>query len=798
MKILQIEAINFKLFTRKFQLMNGLEKADLVLLNGPNGYGKTSVFDIIEFCLTGEISRINNYTQDLAIGKNEIGESKILISDETKPAYVKLVLEEFNKIIDIRYLYSPENGKRKASKENNPHKIFQSFNRQIFCNNKEIHNQTEFLKNLQLEGVGEWFDKCCFLSQDEHLQFLKEAKRSKAQAISFLFDIPKKWEKEKEKIKNILDILNNRRRKNHIAYIVRLEEKEKELDNKIRNLKVKITSDEVINNKNYYCLFKEKNIFWDKKEIHFNKEEYEKAIQEIQELLYFSEHMDECKNYLFNLPYKEYEKEFDGGEEISYEEYPLEYAYRFYSLIVHERELEQEYTKNKKGKILLECIQKKEYQNINWKFVREEELLTEIEIAEIQGQLGIVKNLENAQGILEKTMVSLKKTRDDLMKYTKDAIQYNGIEDTFCPLCGAPYKNWEELENRIKNETNVLNNISNDSVNQTLAIKNKLYKDFFFGIEEKIKKNQQIMVSEKTYKKLQEVKKYKLQIIKVQKELQEIDIFLPDTFQDSITEINEGYNNLLSCLQEKLKIIPEEVKLQLDSKNFSKKYEQYYDNKEKNFFEKTANVFRDKMEYIKFLYYNSTMQSLDESKKELQKIVERKKQLNKIIEQLQEYQNAINEGIQEYKKKIIKDIEPLLHVYTAKILQQKFNGKSIFIYTDDKIENIQLVNSIKDKQDILYSMSSGQLSAVALAFLLCMNQVYSRYRPCSILLIDDPVQTIDDVNMVGFVDILRYEFTNRQIFISTHEQKFEWFLRYRYAKAGKEVKLFNMKNLMLQ
>ena len=62
---------------------------------------------------------------------------------------------------------------------------------------------------------------------------------------------------------------------------------------------------------------------------------------------------------------------------------------------------------------------------------------------------------------------------------------------------------------------------------------------------------------------------------------------------------------------------------------------------------------------------------------------------------------------------------------------------------------------------------------------------------------DDPVQTIDDVNMVGLVDLLRYEFEDRQIFISTHEQTFEWFLRYRYSKANKAVKIFNMKEIML-
>lgn len=169
----------------------------------------------------------------------------------------------------------------------------------------------------------------------------------------------------------------------------------------------------------------------------------------------------------------------------------------------------------------------------------------------------------------------------------------------------------------------------------------------------------------------------------------------------------------------------------------------------------------------------------------------------KVVEKLKEYSEALKQGIKEYKKKIISDIEPLLHVYTAKILQQKFNGKSIYISTNEAVDSIQFVNSMKDRQDILYSMSSGQLSAVAISFLLCMNQVYGKHNPCSVLLIDDPVQTIDDVNMVRLVDLLRYEFEDRQIFISTHEQTFEWFLRYRYSKANKAVKIFNMKEIML-
>lgn len=200
---------------------------------------------------------------------------------------------------------------------------------------------------------------------------------------------------------------------------------------------------------------------------------------------------------------------------------------------------------------------------------------------------------------------------------------------------------------------------------------------------------------------------------------------------------------------------------------------------------------------MKVLFHNSKTKQLNQKNKELKKTKDRLAELNRIYDELCEYQDAIQNGIKEYKRKVIRDIEPMLYVYTAKILQQKFNGKSIYIKADNNMENIQFINSMDDKQDILYNMSSGQLAAVSLSFLLCMNQVYAE-KVLPILLIDDPIQTIDDVNMVGLVDILRHEFADRQIFISTHEQKFEWYLKYKYEKTERKLKSFNMKNILLQ
>lgn len=799
MRIQKIEAENFKLFATRFQDIKQIENTDMVLFNGPNGYGKTSVFDILEFCLTGKIKRILQYTKELEIARNETGENRILISNETKAAYVKIGLEENGRDIEIMYYCPPRTKKKSASKENNPYKIFELFKRTVICDGQEVQNQEEFLQDLQLDDIEEFFDKCCFLSQDEHLHFLKAAKKSKAEALSFLFEIPQKWNEEQQRVIKMLELLGGRRKKKESSYLVQLEQKEKDLETEKNNLSEKIKNETIDEETSYLRLFKAKKIIWDQENVIFDEKTYKETLDEIENLIYFAEHQEECKNYLFNFPYQNYLREFDGGDKISFNVCPLEYAYRFGGLIKQEEELENRYQKEKKYKKLSADIQKREYASLNWEFIRSENLLGEAAISEIQGQLEVIKNLNTTQGILEKAMSSLGQTRQQLMEYAHRVMQYKGISENVCPLCGMSYTDKETLDKKIAEETRTLNELSDDSVVQIQNIKEKLYTDFFMRFLEDISMKLQTTISEEMYQKLQEVKHNKLRVLEIEKLLINIGINLPGQYQEDITEINRGYNCLLNELKEKLKDVPEDVKLQLEDRKFTEKYEKYFDNHEEQFLSISIKMLEQKKGYIKFIYDDINRKQLSEKKKELERIRKRKKKLETIKTELESYQKTLSEGIQEYKKKIIKDIEPLLYVYTARMLQQKFNGKSVFITTDEKIENIQLVNSVTtDKQDILYSMSSGQLSAVALAFLLCMNQVYGKNEACSVLLIDDPVQTIDDVNMVGFVDILRYEFADRQIFVSTHEQKFEWFLRYRYAKARKNVKVFNMKEIMLQ
>jgi DNA repair exonuclease SbcCD ATPase subunit len=91
-------------------------------------------------------------------------------------------------------------------------------------------------------------------------------------------------------------------------------------------------------------------------------------------------------------------------------------------------------------------------------------------------------------------------------------------------------------------------------------------------------------------------------------------------------------------------------------------------------------------------------------------------------------------------------------------------------------------------------MSSGQIAALVISFTLALNKKYSRNK---VLLIDDPVQTMDELNIAGFVELLRNDFGDRQIFISTHEDKMSAYMRYKFEKFGLKTKRVNMKSAQL-
>ena len=99
------------------------------------------------------------------------------------------------------------------------------------------------------------------------------------------------------------------------------------------------------------------------------------------------------------------------------------------------------------------------------------------------------------------------------------------------------------------------------------------------------------------------------------------------------------------------------------------------------------------------------------------------------------------------------------------------------------------------QHDILNTFSSGQLSGFVLAFLFAMNKQYIKASTDDIgfILIDDPVQTMDDINISSLIEVLRNDFSDKQIILSTHEMDKENYILYKFYKYNKMGQSFNVK-----
>ena len=110
-------------------------------------------------------------------------------------------------------------------------------------------------------------------------------------------------------------------------------------------------------------------------------------------------------------------------------------------------------------------------------------------------------------------------------------------------------------------------------------------------------------------------------------------------------------------------------------------------------------------------------------------------------------------------------------------------------------KKFRFISNGATKHDILNTFTSGQTSAFVISFMLAMNKLYvGDDDQLGFLLIDDPVQTMDDINMASLVELLRNEFDDKQIILSTHELEKENYILYKFLKYGKIGQSFNVKD----
>jgi exonuclease SbcC len=174
---------------------------------------------------------------------------------------------------------------------------------------------------------------------------------------------------------------------------------------------------------------------------------------------------------------------------------------------------------------------------------------------------------------------------------------------------------------------------------------------------------------------------------------------------------------------------------------------------------------------------------MQEKQKQFEIIEANKGKVEDFRDKLKRLKDGISAEKKNYIKSITTDIQILFYIYSGRIMQNCMYGRGLFVRQKNNPDRI-LITSSKiegDEVDALYNMSSGQLVSVSIALILSLNKLYSKV---SYIAIDDPVQTIDDINFYGLIETLRHDFKNSFMLLSTHEYDYQELLDYKFRKLN--------------
>lgn len=767
--IKKITLQNYKLFAYKeISFTNYLSVFD-----GPNGYGKTSVFDAIELLITGDISRITNNS---SISGTVGYESNFLAQNSSKSVIIKGAFENSstNEQIFVGIVLKPSEG---SSKKNNPKNIkeqieyyllpnydypFDSWH-EFYITHDEMDKKRQGFFGMQNIR---FFTLLHYIHQEDRLLYFKQSEADRTSAIENLFGITKDIER-KERLDKAQKALNSRI---------------KQLDTKIQKLKLEVASVPSFNDKTVYEPILGGQPVWDKEDLGFlglkSKELYEELKAQIEAVRIFYLYKDsyhlikayldfqtldenkQCYGLLVSLLLKQNNQDFDE----------LKQNIDNYKFLASQKQL----------------LDEGAYPQIQWEKLCEFLGCQDI-VPSIIDHLKQYKLLTQNQNELEKTISKFFKSRTALIK---DANSISLLPKSNCPYCGQDWKSQNELQVQVEETGEILKQVLHRENNMIVDVCEKIQKEFSNGAY-------QILQTKISDYENNAVIHYAL----IFEDLNDLKLVLDKAL--SILEHSKSGNcdvSAYAALENEEQAIAwirstiVEVEKSIDSKAaemfkkyaFESIYKQYF--AENNCLDEiTEAKIESKLKYLEACYYNS----FKTARSELELLGKQKDKLNEIYLEMKGYFNLLKKAVQEYQQIVIKQIEIPFFLYCSRLLQSYQGGQGVVIKSDGK--NIRFT-APNQEHDVLYTMSSGQLSAILLAFSLALNKIYSG-NIFNMVLIDDPIQCMDDINMISFVELLRMEFSKTQVILSTHEDEFSNFIRYKFDNYNLSEQAITLKEI---
>lgn len=204
----------------------------------------------------------------------------------------------------------------------------------------------------------------------------------------------------------------------------------------------------------------------------------------------------------------------------------------------------------------------------------------------------------------------------------------------------------------------------------------------------------------------------------------------------------------------------------------------------------SCDMFISKLNSIDSILSNQTLSDL---KKKLEEAGKKNKCIDEEIEGLQKLKaiasqraKDIRDIVDELSKDEYKKVGPALSKFYNKLA--RFNSVD-GINIVQKNEGISLVD---DKgKNIVNVLSNGQISVFMLAHFFAGISVRNEREKLKVYFIDDLTACMDDVNMLAFMDLLKYQMSSKatmeQLFFITCDERISKLLKYKLNGRGIEL-----------
>lgn len=875
MKIKKILLYNFKNFRHE----TVIDFSDhITFLVGPNGFGKTTIFDAIELGLTGNISRINKVT-----GENIAYNKPFFQNDKNESICIKLWLEKRNgeQLVIVRQL---TNTKLASGKVFAPKKSISQF--ELFRQDEttdenfknvdnmklSVINQDTIDKFLNIEGkydIAKIFNLFNYIQQEETTFFLKQNEQQRSDHLSFLV----KTDKIEERIEKIDRVTS--------AVTSKLSNLEKE--------KNSFTQQQLANIP-YQRLFNHQVFPFDT-DSPFSIEN----LDQLEDLKAIVQNIIEFKQN-FSIP--EYQRQLER-DKIKKDISTLDNSLRCYILspLVHRPNYQWQWEKyTLENPILFEYVLLENYlqtfesvsreyrrrQQLNqywavlsndinqmtaqsFSYVQNDHLSNDFE--SLKSQFTNYQTLRESVGQTDKNLSDLQQLRKGLGEKFNDLRQHNHVDENECPFCKTQFASFNDLTRAYDSYKIYLSEISSrDSkrlqeaqllLNESIQeLKQKIIDEInslFTDVDkELLDRLQELRSSYQSYSQHVEVFKtfiqsytslspnklgslafdaygqqYRFNLQEFRSKLvvdddiyTSLDISQLEYMERQLDELIKEYPEL-RLETYRLNQIPDQTisKTMLDSRLSEMK--KYMNSMVDARYAINEDLIVD-TEHFFHTYFQSNIELLEKIR--IEDLEQKKHYLNKqnnlvqhqwfqdlshqinilekTSERLKKLNSIYNEEVKRFKISIVKQLRIPFFIYSAKMLQNYQQGMGIFLTyrkatgsSDEKAAIIRFKSDTNNDHDVMNQLSTGQLAVVSLAFTLSLNTMFKLSDNLNFLMIDDPIQDMDAMNVLSFVEILRHGIIDKyQIILSTYSDHNALFMGYKFVNSNSQV-IIDYKNI---